>query len=311
MSPTIPQFQPETPPLGRLPGRLIFLLLSIGFALLGSTPSKASSHFVEVLEGQLPVVLTAPHGGREKPDAFPDRPKGTFAFDTNTQELAKACAAALQKITGLPVDLVVCKLHRIKVDCNREAEEGAAGHPEALGVWNDYHAAIRSALQRSVQQHGMALLIDLHGHGHPTPRMEIGYGHNPDTYALPEPELNAQATWTKSTVAALMRRPSPAALSYAEVIRGPASLGSLLSRQGFAATPSESVPVPPAPYFNGGYTVRRFPSEIRGVAALQIETHYRGLRDQPENQKRFGEALAEALRDYLPRWLGVSLPMAR
>src|SRR4051812_22749819 len=51
--------------------------------------------YIEYIAGDLPVILSAPHGGRERPEELPDRESGTFAFDTNTQELAHAVADEL------------------------------------------------------------------------------------------------------------------------------------------------------------------------------------------------------------------------
>jgi hypothetical protein len=49
--------------------------------------------YIEYLAGNLPFILSAPHGGREKPEEIPDRKEGTFAYDANTQELARTIAA--------------------------------------------------------------------------------------------------------------------------------------------------------------------------------------------------------------------------
>src|SRR5688572_23934921 len=59
---------------------------------LGIQPGQShygQNQYIEYLAGNLPVILSAPHGGRERPSDIPDREQGTFAFDTNTQELAR------------------------------------------------------------------------------------------------------------------------------------------------------------------------------------------------------------------------------
>src|SRR3954454_18769286 len=80
--------------------------------------------YIEYLVGDLPLIFSAPHGGREKPDELPDREMGTFAFDTNTQELARAVADELRSRTGHWPHLIICRVTRKKVDCNREIKEG-------------------------------------------------------------------------------------------------------------------------------------------------------------------------------------------
>src|SRR6187200_1135715 len=58
------------------------------------------NQYIEYLAGELPLIFSAPHGGREIPEELPDREMGTFAFDTNTQELARAVADELHDRTG-------------------------------------------------------------------------------------------------------------------------------------------------------------------------------------------------------------------
>src|SRR5690242_16782534 len=104
----------------------------IGLILIGCTVARGLAEdyqagktyfgrqrYIEYLAGDLPLVLSAPHGGREKPDELPDREQGTFAFDTNTQELARAIGSELATRTGHWPHLIICRVHRRKLDCNR------------------------------------------------------------------------------------------------------------------------------------------------------------------------------------------------
>jgi len=247
------------------------------------------------------LIICAPHGGREKPEDIPDRTRGTFAFDTNTQELVRAIGETFKQRSGQAPYLVICKLHRVKLDCNREELEGSAGQPEALEAWHAYHGAIRAAIQRATDTHGGVFLIDIHGHGHKIQSLEIGIGHSPEEFSLPDSKLNSRAVWERSTLAALMRNGSA---SYAELIWGPMSFGTLMQAAGFPSTPSGSVPIPPIPFFNGGYTVREHTARAlettnSNVAALQIETNYTGVRDTKQNQLKFADALFEVTSTYL------------
>ena len=49
-------------------------------------------NYIEYLPGDLPLVISAPHGGREKPEEIPSRTQGVVDIDTNTQELARTIA---------------------------------------------------------------------------------------------------------------------------------------------------------------------------------------------------------------------------
>jgi hypothetical protein len=195
-------------------------------------------------------------------------------------------------------------LHRGKLDVNREISEAAAGQPVAEQAWREHHAFIDQACAAAVAKYGAAFLIDLHGHAHPTPRLELGYLHSTEELAQDDAALNTPrfaAAGSLSFIAARSRQP------YAELLRGPASLGALLEARNFKATPSPSAPQPLAPYFRGGYTISRHCRAPEKVAGLQIECHRVGVRDTAENRRAFAEALVSALEVFLPAQLGLPL----
>ncbi len=95
--------------------------------------STSFSHpYVEVLPGSLPIVISVPHGGYERPAHLPDRePSSTMCVeeDVFTQELARDIHAAFARDT---VDMrtptiVIFHLHRIKADANRDLPDAAPG----------------------------------------------------------------------------------------------------------------------------------------------------------------------------------------
>src|SRR5262245_42335185 len=69
------------------------------------------NRYIEYLAGDLPFILSAPHGGRDRPEEIPDREQGTFAFDTNTQELARTITDELHARTGHWPHVVICRIH--------------------------------------------------------------------------------------------------------------------------------------------------------------------------------------------------------
>src|SRR5207249_8145611 len=148
------------------------------------------NRYVEYLAGDLPFILSAPHGGRERPDELPDREEGTFAFDTNTQELAHAVATELHDRTGHWPHVTICRIHRRKLDCNREIVEATAGNPLAEQAWREYQTFIDAAQAAVIARHGRGLYIDLHGHGHAEQRLELGYLHSVDQLAADDVTLH-------------------------------------------------------------------------------------------------------------------------
>jgi N-formylglutamate amidohydrolase len=262
------------------------------------------NHYIEYLAGDLPLILSAPHGGREKPDELPDREQGTFAFDTNTQELARAIAEELQRRTSHWPHVIICRVHRRKIDCNREISEGAAGNPLTEQAWREFQAFVDAAQADVAKQQGRGLYIDLHGHGHAEQRLELGYLHSADQLALSDAELNSPSYATDSSLRAIAARN---AVPYAELVRGEKSFGALMEKRGFASAPSPSNPHPKAPFFRGGYNTARHGRDAAPLAGFQIESNSRGVRDTPENRKKFAAAMADALSEYLPTHVGVPL----
>jgi len=288
---------------------LLWLLLAPAVGRTADGYSAGRTYFgrnryIEYLAGDLPVILSAPHGGHEPPGELPDREQGTFAYDTNTQELARAIADELHARTGHWPHLIICRLHRRKVDCNREIGEGAAGNALAEQAWREFQGFIDAAQKTVEREHGRGLYVDLHGHGHIEQRLELGYLHTAEQLALSDAELNEPPNAAESSlraIAILGRMP------YADLIRGPSSFGALMEQQGFPSSPSPSNPHPPPPFFRGGYNTARHGRDAAPVAGLQIETNSRGVRDTAQNRAKFARALASALDTFLAVHAGVSL----
>ena len=269
----------------------------------GQTYFGVNNH-IEYLAGDLPFILSAPHGGREKPAGVPDREKGTFAFDIGTQELARAIHAEIHKQTGHWPHIIICRITRRKIDCNREIVEACAGNKDAEAIWHDWHRFIGAARDSVIRDFGRGLYIDLHGHGHKIGQLEMGYLHSAAEYDVTDAELGGAQYLSKSSLQALValnRRP------YAELIRGDYALGTLLMDRGFPATPSKERPKPSIPYFSGGYNTVRYGREGGPIAGLQIETNSRGVRDNDASRAKFAKALYESLQIYFEAQLGVKL----
>ena len=293
--------------------RLLSLWLFLAAALLSAAdtrePGKSCfgrAEYVEYIPGTLPFVLSAPHGGREKPDELPDRAKGTFAFDTNTQELARAIDDEFVARTGQHPHVIICRVHRRKVDCNREIVEGAAGNPLAERTWKDFQGFIEEARKAVLAKHGKGFYVDLHGHGHADARLELGYAHNREDYALPDAELAKPEFVRKGTLQFFATKKPQ---EYPALLRGPQSFGALMEKAGFPATPSPGKPVPGDPYFNGGYNSRTHTAPGTGFAGLQIETNSKGVRDTDASRRKFAAALVEQLAAYMDAQMGLKIPL--
>ena len=257
-----------------------------------------TSNYVEYNGGDLPVVVSVPHGGALSPAAIPDRTSGTTVTDSNTIELGRAVAAAFQSTTGRRIHLVICHLHRTKLDANREVVEGAQGNAEAARAWGEYHGFVEMATAEVMRRDGRGFYIDLHGHGHAVARLELGYLLSTSQLSLPDAELDASGAATNSS---LNRALSYTSASFSELLRGSTSLGGLLSTT--PSVPSPSSPSPGSdPYFTGGYSTERHTTTLPGV---QIESHFAGVRDTTASRAAFAQQLAEAVRAFSERHLGL------
>ena len=256
---------------------ILVLVWSIGCVSLRVPASVSGDNFVDVTVGNIPLVISAPHGGLAKPQGVVDRTSGTLVRDTNTRELALELAAEIEKRTGGKPFVVTNRLHRIKMDPNREIDEATQGGVFAAMVYRAYHTALEeSCLQAQKIGGGDALLIDLHGHAHPQDWVEVGHLLRSSELAVPDDELDDY-----------------------EWIRGPRSAGALLQEAGIQAVPSPKFPHPDGKkYFSGGYITRHYRKD--GMRTLQFELPWSVRKD---SGRRSGvPALTQAITGLMQQW---------
>jgi N-formylglutamate amidohydrolase len=260
------------------------------------------NNWLECGVGNMPLIITAPHGGRMIPDEIPDR-KGsgiTTALDTNTEELARELERVLVETYGIRPYVVICNLRRTKVDLNREINEATEGNPEMIKVWNKYHAFIDTALHTAVQHHGRAIYIDLHAHGHEIQRLELGYMLNASDLSYVYSGALLPSIGEKSSLQNLIRlRPET---NVQDWLIGDNAFGTLMANEGYPSVPSKQDPYPQLgdPFFNGGYNTKRYTGpDYPNVYGWQIETNYRGVRENAANRTRFAKAFAKVIVKYL------------
>ncbi|MBE0617537.1 MAG: Ig-like domain-containing protein, partial [Proteobacteria bacterium] len=154
--------------------------------------------YVEYIPGELPLILSAAHGGSLTPAEIPDRTSGTTVTDTNPRETLLAVREALIMRTGKAPHVVISHLKRIKLDPNREIVEAAAGNPFAENAWHEFHAYLEVATAAVTKTYGSGLYIDIHGHGHAIARAELGYLLSSAQLNRTDAEMDAQALAAQS-----------------------------------------------------------------------------------------------------------------
>jgi hypothetical protein len=263
--------------------------------------------YVEYLAGDMPLIISAPHGGKLSPSDVPDRKQGEFASDTNVEELARAVYQAFHKRLGHHPHVIICRLVRRKVDCNRDITEGAGDNPEARLAWSEFQQFIDVAKSNVLASAGEGVYIDLHGQSHPIKRIELGYNFGASTLTNADKVLDGPDFADRSTIRALAHR---AGVPFSELLRGTNSLGGLLAAKGYPAVPSPSMPDPGAgnPFFGGGPNTRRHGSMNGGaIDGVQMEVNLAGVRDSGRHRKEYALALAEVLRTYFKRYYDIDL----
>ena len=286
--------------------RIPFFLIVFAAALQAQTTELET--YIEVRSGTLPIVLTVPHGGTLKPDSVLARRYGVTGIDANTVPLAEMIIEELQTRFGGQPHAIISHLSRTKLDPNRELEEAAQGDPIAIAAWHRFHDSTQKACDTVMKKSGMGLLLDIHGHRHLDQRVELGYLIKGDVLKHTDAELNADAALIASTCIRDLDKRSPQ--TFAELVRGPQSLGGLLEFRGFRCLPSPSKANPTfmAGYFSGVYDVAAHGSRSSGtLSAIQVECPWNNVRDVPENQRRFAIALADSLGVYFEVHFGRKL----
>lgn len=237
---------------------------------------RALADLVLVQQGSMPVILTAPHGGRAaiptvEPRRAQDGTPGPWGgvhtgADSSTDVLASGIAAELTKLTGQDPYLVVAKFARKYIDANRPPELGLED-PRARPYYDYYHRSIRRFIDEVRAKYPAGLLIDVHGQGK-------------------DPDVIMRGTINGRTVQRLMQRGG------VDAVTGPRGVFGQLEANGFKVFPRNDVPprgTSEDAGYKGGYTVFTYGSHNRdGIDAVQMEFG---------NRYRQGTLLDKSARD--------------
>ncbi|MBL7813808.1 MAG: hypothetical protein JNL70_02295 [Saprospiraceae bacterium] len=261
--------------------------------------------YVQYRAGNIPIIITAPHGGRLKPEGIPDRKCAgcVVEMDANTKELAWQIDSALQiEFGGLP-HIIVNELHRSKFDANRDIDDAADGNAAVEISFHEWHQFIQAAKDDIKARFGKGLLIDLHGHGHAVQRLEIGYLLQDDDWRKSDKTLDTPQYFKRTGIKNLILH-NVDSLSGSEMLRGAFALGTLLAVNGYPAVPSVQDPAPQKEetYFDGGYNTQRHGSrDSTTIDAIQIECNNKGVRNSYVLRRAFATKLALVLKTYLKK----------
>jgi hypothetical protein len=273
-----------------------------------------ANNYIEYSVGNLPIIITAAHGGDLNPPEIPTRscPQCINTVDAATQELVRAMGVSFQRLFGCSPHIIINRLHRRKLDANREIVEAAQGNPQAERAWSEFHQFIDSAKQAVIRSFGRGFYLDMHGHGHPIQRLELGYLLRDDELRLPDDSLNSARYVSWSSIRSLVGTNKQGS-SHARLLRSNGALGTLLGQRGYPSVPSRQDPFPAIgdDYFDGGYNTARHSSYRGGtIDGLQIECNFVGVRDSPAAIRRFADSVAVAVQQFLQLHYAFPMPNA-
>ena len=263
-------------------------------------PEDANKPLITIQKGDLPIILSAPHGGRKKVPGSAVRTgknilikkgvKNTFtmAYDPNVDVVAQQLADELEKRTGKRPYVVIANFSRRYVDANRGPTEGAE---DAAGqaVYDEYHGAIQQFRSEILQKFGQrGLIIDIHGHGRPGESGTI---------------IRGTADW--NSVRHLVEEFGK------ESIVGEGGLLGPLNAAGNKFLPAcDQLEEKEYPSLNGGYITREYGSFAGGnFDAIQFELggDYRKLPNIP----KFVSTLADGFVPFTNKYLLMTEPVEK
>ncbi|MCX7048940.1 MAG: hypothetical protein NTX50_26070 [Candidatus Sumerlaeota bacterium] len=238
--------------------------------------------YIAVQKGNLPVILSAPHGGQmavpgvdpRKGEGLEKGPRGFVdSRDTNVDLLAFEVSAALERKLGKKLYYVAAKFHRKYVDANRPVEI-AVEDPKAKAVYEAYHGALANYCAEVAREFGCGLVIDIHGQG--TSATAVFRGTQGG-----KTDRNLVKQWGEKAHS------------------GPESFCGLFAAQGVSVFPINKDPEKSG--YGGGYIVRVC-GDREGIGAVQLEfgMDFRKSANIKATAVKLADAIAEFIKLYPP-----------
>jgi N-formylglutamate amidohydrolase len=264
------------------------MLCVISVAACASAPApqrplreSAGSSLVLVQRGEVPILLTAPHGGTEAVPGVPVRSARSIpGGDPNTLAITIELAAELETILGAKPFVVAARFHRKYIDANRPPAK-AYEDADAASHYKAYHDEIAASVAEMERRWpGRGFLLDVHGNS-----SYRGF---------------LRGTEDGRTMARLIEKYGE------EVVIGPRSVFGLLARAGHRVYPLPGKPIShprERRRYQGGYTCSTYGARRPGgINAMQIECGeeiWTRWRSHPQFVVDLARALAGFHHSYL------------
>lgn len=200
-----------------------------GIFLLITTSSCGQD--IITVDGNIPVILSASHGGSKESSSVINRHSGIRTKDAYTIELLQEIAQYIQYDLKKQPSIVYSNRHRKEIDFNRPVQE--AFEDEYMNkIYYQYHFEIQNQIMKNIWSDSVILYVDIHGQVHKHEMLEIGLDKK--------------------------------IFSFEDYM-----LGDMFKEKGVLCYPSTNTPKP-NPYFDGGYSIETY-KEYPNVVAIQLE----------------------------------------
>eukprot|EP01111_Echinosteliopsis_oligospora_P016720 TRINITY_DN7041_c0_g1_i1.p1 TRINITY_DN7041_c0_g1~~TRINITY_DN7041_c0_g1_i1.p1 ORF type:complete len:271 (-),score=71.14 TRINITY_DN7041_c0_g1_i1:129-902(-) len=254
--------------------------------------------WVDCYEGNIPIIITVPHGGYGKIDGVEQRKSGCLDPDFFTFELSQQLLSSFSRKDTSSSEkkkpyMVVGKIERRFCDLNR---------PPATAFENDmmapYHQRYHDTIVKYISQvkamssekyNGLCLLIDLHGQSDVSDKILRG-------------------TRNGITDVNLMEKYGE------EAITGPHSFLGHLHRLGYEISPN-NIKEKEHPQYNGGFTVWYYGSNNKQakvydsrprdwIDCIQIESGI-DFRTEEQTREMFADAICSSILDFFEHFINI------
>lgn len=183
------------------------------------------------VDGNIPVILSAPHGGSKESSNVTNRHSGVTTKDAYTIELLQEIAQHIQLNLKRQPSIVYSNRHRKEIDFNRPVQE-AFEDEDLERLYYQYHFEMQNQIMKNIWSDSVIMLIDIHGQAHKHEMLEIG---------LDKKEFTD--------------------IDYV--------IGDMFIKNKISSYPATNISKP-VPYFDGGYTIETY-KEYPNVIAIQLE----------------------------------------
>ncbi|MHA1150108.1 MAG: hypothetical protein ACTSR8_17885 [Promethearchaeota archaeon] len=124
--------------------------------------------YIEFHKGNLPLIISVPHGGFSKFKELPKRSKGILGIDKGTIPLFKALfeimeANIVERNISKEISYIISFVPRKNIDLNRKLEDACPEFELSKQIYNYYHNFLEETIKENINNYNYSLLVDIHG----------------------------------------------------------------------------------------------------------------------------------------------------